>query len=488
MAFVPGVTYDVFISYAHVDNLEGWVDAFHRQLAVKLTSRVGRAGWLRIWRDEALDGSQLFDDVIRRRIEGSAVFLALCSPGFLRSDYCRRELAWFREHAGETLTVGERTRLVNVQLYNVPRKEWPDEFGRASGFGFHDAEDAEDFGDPLEPTCPAFRQRTLELRDAVYRILEELTRGTGGGEEGAADGGPAASPDPSVVYLAGVSDGLRVLHDRLAADLGERGIEVAGRIPPPYDADHHDEAVRRGLDRASLAVHLFDALGGSPVEGEEAATYPRRQFELGRESGVPQLVWVPRGLDLSSVEDPAQREFLERLEGGERDEAAYEFVRGLPNAVGQAVAGRLERLVAEAAPATQPAVLLDTHVKDQLAAIQASQAFLEHNVQPFVNPEEDDPRSNMTILEERLKRVQALVVFFGQASEQWVRTRLVEAIKLAITVGCNLRACGVFLAPPEAGKSEAAFELPLVRVHLLDNRGGFDPRTLDPIFQGLGLK
>ena len=47
-AFVPGYEYDIFISYAHVDNLTvrpeepGWVEQFHKHLEVQLTKHFGR--------------------------------------------------------------------------------------------------------------------------------------------------------------------------------------------------------------------------------------------------------------------------------------------------------------------------------------------------------------------------------------------------------------------------------------------------------------
>ena len=36
MAYVPGLANDVFISYAHADNTEGWVDQFHERLFNRL--------------------------------------------------------------------------------------------------------------------------------------------------------------------------------------------------------------------------------------------------------------------------------------------------------------------------------------------------------------------------------------------------------------------------------------------------------------------
>ncbi len=482
MAFVPGVDYDVFISYAHVDNQEGWVDEFHRQLELTLSQRVGRMGVAEIWRDEALDGSQLFDRAIRTRIEGSAVFLALCSPGYFGSDYCAQELGGFRHDAGDALRVAERSRVVKALLYNIPHGDWPEELGGTTGFAFHDAEESDDFGDPLDPAeKKTFRPRMRDLRDAVYKILVAMA------EERQT---PKRADEPaaagSSVYLAGVSDGLRLLRGRVASDLAEHGIEVAEQVPPPYEAEQHDESVLDAVRRSRLAVHLFDQFGGAPVEESQESTYPRRQLELGRKTDVPQLVWVPRKLDFEQVEDAAQRQFLEGLEDDPEGAGRHDFIRGLPTAITASIVDRLERIDSEPAPGkVTPAVLLDTHVKDQMIALQASQALLERDVQPYVNPEEDDPRSNMNILVERLRQVQALIIVFGHASERWVRTRLAEAIKLAIAESCPLKACGVYLAPPDAGKSGFELQLPLFPVHLLDNRDGFDPATLDPILRGL---
>ena len=80
-AYVPGFEHDVLISYAHVDNLargeaKGWVEEFHEELKNRIATRVGRLGLVRIWRDP-LDGSQVFAEVLDRRIAGSAVFVAL---------------------------------------------------------------------------------------------------------------------------------------------------------------------------------------------------------------------------------------------------------------------------------------------------------------------------------------------------------------------------------------------------------------------------
>lgn len=109
MGWVPQCEVDVFVSYARVDNVtadpdpnQGWVSQFHRHLDVALSKKVGRLDTIKIWRDtRELQGNRLFDRTIEDAIRGSAIFLALTSNGYLKSDYCKRELSWFYEKAGK---------------------------------------------------------------------------------------------------------------------------------------------------------------------------------------------------------------------------------------------------------------------------------------------------------------------------------------------------------------------------------------------------
>jgi len=67
MAYVSTYDFDIFISYAHLDNPplpdnnSGWVDHFHKELQITLDRRVGKSQKIKIWRDNKLDGNQVFD-------------------------------------------------------------------------------------------------------------------------------------------------------------------------------------------------------------------------------------------------------------------------------------------------------------------------------------------------------------------------------------------------------------------------------------------
>lgn len=487
MAYVPDFEYDVFISYAHVDNLdedpavtEGWVDRFHRALEVGLVKRLGRMGVLKVWRDTALGGNQLFDDAIRERLERSAVLVALCSPGYLASDYCRheRECFWRAALAGRGTRAGERSRVANVLLYDIPHTEWPQELTGTSGFPFYETPRPGGAAVTVTPGSDGYRAAMRALVHDVFALLEALRP-------------PRTVPaadDGADVFLAEVSDKLRVARTRLAADLERAGLRVVTGIPPPHDASAHDDAVERAIGRARLSVHLFDELGGAPVAGRDDDTYPRRQWSLAGRAQARRLVWLPGELSDDAVEDPVHRAFVEGLPSAPRDEASFELVRIPRSDLASVVARTLERQrTGSAAPAqgAPPAVLLDTHLKDQALAFELGQRLLARSVLPYVNPEDDDPRRNAAILQQRLRQVQALIIFFGSVSEQWVRARLAEAINIVVADGCPVRFFGIYLGPPGDGKQGARFELPFIRLHVLDNRERFDPATLETVLGAL---
>jgi TIR domain len=99
MAYVPGYEYDVFVSYAHVDNIatdpseQGWVDALHRNFERSLAMRLGRQDMAAIWRDQqSLRGNQEVTGHINEHMLRSALLLLVLSPGYLASRSCLKEL------------------------------------------------------------------------------------------------------------------------------------------------------------------------------------------------------------------------------------------------------------------------------------------------------------------------------------------------------------------------------------------------------------
>ena len=491
MGWVPGFDHDLFLSYARVDDAtvgdeEGWVTQLRDHLIVALGKKIGRLNAAKIWRDtREIDGNQLFDQTIQDAIRRSAVFVALSSNGYFLSDYCRQELDWFYRTAQSDavgLLVGDKSRIVNLLLYNISRDAWPKEYGRTSGFAFHDSDEADRAGEPSGPSSPRFHAQLAKLAEALCDTLSRMR-----------DRAVAPVPPPKYdlqqlrVYFADTPDTLTTVRKRVLNELKQSAaiadIQMATSLPPPFEAAAHDAKVRAELELADLSVHLLDVFPGREVIDEEGSFYPQRQVELAKKHGASQLIWVPQGLTLESIEDRRHAEFLDALENGPREKnARYDFQRELPSAITRQILAKVEELKARRASRadTLPdATLLDTHIKDHSHALKVGQYLQERNILPYINPQEDDPAKHLNLLSERLKQVNILIIFYGAVTAEWVRARLAHALQIAVAEACPLRACGVYVAPPHKTDGEPELTVPFLPVEWMDHTGGFDAGAIE---------
>ena len=462
IAYVDGFEHDIFISYVRVNDLpdpgtgEGWVTSFLKYLEKELAERVGRIGLVRIWRDlRRIDGIQLFDQTIEEGINTSAVFLALTSNGYLASDYCRKELTHFhRKASAERLTVGNRVRIANVLLNNVPREKWPEEFGRTSGFTFHDAEHDDQFGEPSEPGSALFKQQLRTLADALYGLLKAMKE--------------AKQPVPRqtdateavyTVFLADVPDTLRKRKRLVIADLKRNNIDVIADIPPPYDEAGHDRRVIEVLQSVDLSVHLLDAWAGREIDGREDRTYLQQQADLALEHAAAPMIWTPHKLDIDGIDDETHQTFMKKLKG---DERVVDFIRANPADITQIILEKIEQLQsATEAAATADSCLLVTHAKDLNPLLQMAAVLNNNGIQPLINQEGDEPEAVLNLFDERLHQVANLIIIYGKVARYWVRERLDIAIKMAANEDLVIN-MGVFApmkTPEEANFSRGVFQV-----------------------------
>jgi hypothetical protein len=316
------------------------------------------------------------------------------------------------------------------------------------------------------------------LADALHQTLKQLKdRG------GAKAVSPVQEPPRFSIYFAETSDTLRSVRKRVLSELAsDNHLKLATGVPPPFDAAGHDQRVLQELRAADLSVHLLDALPGREIENREGSTYPQRQVELALQHGKSQLIWVPRSMHYDAIEEKCYETFLRNLESGPRSaSAAYDFQRELPDAIPRQIRAKVEEIIRSRNTPPRPplrAVLLDTHVKDQLYAVKRSNYLVDHGVQAYINPQEDNPSGNLSEFTERLKKVGILILFYGAVAEAWVRDRLAVTLQIAISEKCPLRACGVYIAPPHKD-SQNMPDLPLVSVEWMDHTAGFNASAID---------
>lgn len=113
MSYVAGFENDIFISYAHADNSEGWVNTFHTRLQNRL-KQFDRNVNITIWRDPKLSGADLFSDQILDQLKSSAVLVSILSPNGVASDWCEQERQRFEQLAPLTggFRLGDRIRAI----------------------------------------------------------------------------------------------------------------------------------------------------------------------------------------------------------------------------------------------------------------------------------------------------------------------------------------------------------------------------------------
>jgi hypothetical protein len=120
------VTRQVFISYAHADDLQmdvdfpGWVSLFVERLKNAVVRHAGGAN-VTFWMDHSLEPQRQVDDELRRRIRESAVILAFISPRYLESMWCRKEMDTFVAEVGGG---GTGDRVFIVEVLSTKRESW----------------------------------------------------------------------------------------------------------------------------------------------------------------------------------------------------------------------------------------------------------------------------------------------------------------------------------------------------------------------------
>src|SRR5262249_12108357 len=116
--FVPGYMHDIFISYAHVDDVpyldakDGWVTTLVKVLKRRLGQLLGRADAYSLWMDPELVGNVPLTPQIMNTLSNSATLLIILSPGYLSSEWCQREKNAFLNSVKERVRSGSRVFIV----------------------------------------------------------------------------------------------------------------------------------------------------------------------------------------------------------------------------------------------------------------------------------------------------------------------------------------------------------------------------------------
>ena len=135
MAFVPGYQRDIFISYAKLDDHHEWVTSLVRELKTQLAAWLGRPDSCDVWWDRRdLDEAGSIDEQIGTTLQQTAILVAVLSPAYMASKWCKDERRLFLEAVRGKPISDKRTYLVDLGRLDV--RDRPEEFFAYLGFDF----------------------------------------------------------------------------------------------------------------------------------------------------------------------------------------------------------------------------------------------------------------------------------------------------------------------------------------------------------------
>ena len=504
---------NLFISYAHIDDQpltpgeKGWITRFHATLKKILDMRLGREA--KIWRDEKLQGNDVFSNEIVAQFNHSAALLSVITPRYLNSEWCTREAREFCHSAAEQsggLVVGNKSRVFKVIKTPVDAEEseaLPAHMKDLLGFEFFTYED----GAPLEldPNYgPEFNQRYLKKVALLAQDIAQLlkTQQAEGDRDKSNDRHVSSeSPAPSkpAVYLAEWSYDRKQARELLEGELKRLGYQVLPDKRLPQDEAEYVAAVENLLARCALSVHLVGEKYGTVPDGPTDKSASILQNELAvarcRSGGFQRLIWLPQG---TRSEQAPQQAFIEALHQDALAQFGADLIAGDIEELRAAIHDTLRKIEqpeskrpegdsARARPATAGSskmIYLINDVKDRKATVPVRKLCRQLGFEVAVPAFEGDASEVRKANQQQLASCDGVVLFYGAGDEAWKRSIDTELKKMAgYRGGKPLPPVSTYLAEPRTADKEDLIDME--ELGLIDGLDGFAEAAMTKFLQDL---
>ena len=524
--------YDLFLSYAHIDDLnpfgeeKGWISLLHERLSVLLGQALGYEP--RIWRDgHSLQGNDYLGGALDAGVTRSLLLVPVISPRYVQSEWCNHEMDAF--HAAQARAEapgapGYRSRVFKVVKTPLPehlRGSEPAHIRNLIGYQFYGEDESSGVLTEFSP-APTDKQYWRTLHRLVSDIKQTLIELKHTPAAPPAPGAPAPAPSPTptplrtapaeslsntpaepappapatpaaaapakFVYLAETTGDLAREREEVRDELRQRGYGVLPEQRLPLDERRKvEESVRADLSRCCLSVHMVGPRYGSTPE-DDPASVVQIQERLAAERGASdasfhRILWTPPGLGGPALEvtDARQKAFVETLRAGLTAGAEL-----LQTTVEDLKTRAVEKLTASArahAPAGPrraklKQVYLICENRDREFVRPIKQYLFKERFEVITWLEGDATAERLTEYHRKnLRECDAALIYFGSGDEPWVRKNL-EDLEKAYGYGRedDWTASAVFVGqPPNEQKEDFLTHMVPYVIH---NLSGFNPDDL----------
>lgn len=429
---------DIFISYAHIDNQSfsdgqvGWISDFHQFLEIRLTQLRGEK--TRILRDLKLQGNDCINERIVSQFPTITVLVSVVSPRYVKSTYCIQEIQEFCNCANKTggiRVAGNKSRVFKVIKTPVLSEQQPQELQTLLGYKFYEIDQEgrprefnKIFGSNWE------RKYWAKLEDLAYdisQLLENFQQKQV--EEVSLSTIKPIKPTATTIYLAETTSDLNEARDKVRRELQQRGyIVLPGRALPLNP--EFSEVVGNNLEDCKLSIHLVGKHYGIIPEGLEKSMV-ELQYSLAKEhkqhnSEFSYLVWIPNELKAS---ESRQFEFIECLQDeSELLQTTLEDLKTIiQDKLNPSQKSSEPRIIEDGI--TQVYLICDRRDLENIGPVEEYLWSQEWEVIPSMF--EGDEAEVRQYHQESLRDCDAVLIYYGEGNELWLRTKLRELQKAA---------------------------------------------------------
>ena len=480
MAYTPGYEFDIFVSYASVDDFnviddgKGWITELIELLDRMICSRLGGGDNLSIYFDRHRLASNHELSTMLDAVRNSATFFAVASSAYNQRDWTQREIAEFCQQPDYT------HRLFTIEYMPLlPGERYQSILETRKRLAFWERDSAFDIEQTLIRGSSTYRARCTQVAQQIATQLFEMRFGG------------AAPP----IHLPGLHPASQLALPAAAATpapAASRAVSMPlAQDPPPVRlvvgqtaADMEDDAERLKVFFEDLGYHVTylsdlrqggaefkadatEAMAGAtlfvlPV-GAHAGRRPKdlpegyyaAQLVVARDSATPTMVW--RRPDVSG-KDASVPEHAAIIDDATVIAATYSgFVSQVRHLLEAATR-------AQSAPRTPTSgyIFINADQLDRMAAEQWQDVFATIGQDTAVPIYEASPQELREDLIERLTDCDTLLLLYGEVGLRWVRAQLSMLSKMRPHMNARIKA--VCIGPPAGKSSNLGFRLSDVQI------------------------
>jgi hypothetical protein len=459
MGYIPDLDTDVFISYAHKNNAEGWVDGLDDYLSNRVPQLLEHEAKVTIWRDRSLSGFDLLWPTLQERIRTSALFLSVCSPVYVTSENCEKEVTYFLNTCIETPRIDRKARMARVVIIPYANLESArPSFKQDDTVRYHFYEDRND------GTFNQFMVDSHEFRAPADRLAQHIASQL---RRMRAEVGKVEARDMGTkqrkLFVANCSKDRTT--DRTTVVNEFKQFELLTIPDGAYTTAEIEEQTKQLLAQAECSIHI---LGERPGIRPEDSSEPivQLQYRLAlthRPENFTQVVWAPTTLQLT---DARQKEFVESV----RSFNAQDFPKGTEVLCGslddllRGVQGVLDRARATTRlEGTGPLYVLcaksDIENEQEDVNLSKLRDFLcGQGVLPEFPAFDDEDADLAEVEKNSIAQSCATLIYYGRGGDGWVKRKrqtLIQVLGELKAQGQHVRA--LYISEPANALKRAQY-------------------------------